>query len=107
MRKRISGEGTIVKRTDGRWAGAISLHDGRRKWLYGKTQQEVARKLAAVRRDRDSGLPVTSDRRTVEDYLESWLEMRRPSLRPSARDNYAWYCRKYIVPTIGDVPLTK
>ena len=41
MSKRSSGEGTIVKRADGRWAGAISLSDGRRKWCYGKTQQEV------------------------------------------------------------------
>jgi integrase len=72
MRKRSSGEGTIVKRTDGRWAGAVSLPDGRRKWLYGKTQQEVVRKLAAVRHDRDSGLPISTGRRTVEDYLESW-----------------------------------
>jgi integrase len=107
MSKRSSGEGTIVKRADGRWAGAISLSDGRRKWCYGKTQQEVTRKLAAVRRDRDSGLPISSDRRTVGDYLESWLEMRKPSLRPGAHDNYAWYCRKYIIPAIGQVPLTK
>jgi integrase len=107
MRKRSSGEGTIVKRTDGRWAGAISLPDGRRKWCYGKTQQDVARKLAAVRRDRDSGLPVSSDRRTIEDYLESWLEMRKPSLRPGAHDNYAWYCRTYIIPAIGQVPLSQ
>ncbi len=107
MGKRSSGEGTIVKRADGRWVGAISLPDGRRKWCYGKTQQEVARKIAAVRRDRDAGLPISSERRTVGDYLESWLEMRKPSLRPGAHDNYAWYCRKYIIPTIGKVQLSK
>jgi integrase len=107
MAKRSSGEGTIVKRSDGRWAGAVCLPDGRRKWCYGKTQQEVARKIADVRRDRDSGLPVISERRTMKDYLESWLEMRKPSLRPGAHDNYAWYCRKYIIPTIGHVQLSK
>src|SRR5258708_2180469 len=105
--KRSSGEGTIVKRTDGRWTGAISLPDGRRKWYYGKTQQEVARKLVAVRRDRDGGLPISSERRTVEDYLQSWLEMRKPSLRPGAHDNYTWYCHKYIIPTIGKISLSK
>lgn len=107
MGKRSNGEGTIVKRSDDRWAGAITLPDGRRKWLYGKTQQEVARKLAAVRHDRDSGLPISTDRRTVGDYLESWLEMRKPSLRPSAHENYTWYCRQYIIPSIGQVPLAK
>jgi len=107
MGKRSSGEGTIVKRADGRWTGAISLPDGSRKWCYGRTQQEVTRKIAAVRRDRDSGLPISSERRTVGDYLESWLEMRKPSLRPGAHDNYAWYCRKYIIPTIGKEQLSR
>jgi integrase len=107
MGKRSSGEGTIVKRSDGRWAAAITLPDGSRKWCYGKTQQEVSRKLAEVRRDRDSGLPVTSERRTVGQYLEHWLEMRKLNVRPGAYDNYVWYCRKYIIPTIGKVPLTK
>jgi integrase len=107
MSKRSSGEGTIVKRADGRWAGAISLPDGRRKWCYGTTQHEVARKLVAIRHDRDGGLPISSERRTVEDYLQSWLEMRKPSLRPGAHENYAWYCRKYIIPTIGKISLAR
>jgi hypothetical protein len=74
---------------------------------YGKAQQEVAQKIAVVRRDSDSGLPVVSERRTVKDYLESWSEMRKPSLRPDAHDNYAWHCRKYIIPAIGNVQLAK
>jgi len=107
MAKRSSGEGTIVKRSDGRWAGAVSLPNGKRKWCYGKTQQEVARKIATVRRDRDSGLPISSERRTVKDYLEGWLDMRRPSLRPGAHDNYTWYCGKYIIPAIGQIQLSR
>ncbi len=107
MGKRSNGEGTIVKRSDGRWAAAISLPDGQRKWCYGKTQQEVARKIASFRHDRDAGLQVSTERRTVGDCLESWLEMRKPSLRPGAHENYAWYVRKYIIPTIGKIQLSK
>lgn len=107
MSKRSSGEGTIVKRADGRWAGAVSLPDGRRKWVYGKTQQEAARKIASVRNDRDTGLPISTERRTVGDYLESWIVMRKPSLRPGAHENYAWYLRKYVIPFIGKVQLSK
>jgi integrase len=33
--------------------------------------------------------------------------MRKLSVRPSAYDNYVWYCRRYIIPTIGKVLLTK
>jgi hypothetical protein len=38
-RKNANGEGTIVKRSDGRWAAAAMLPNGKRKWLYGKTGQ--------------------------------------------------------------------
>ena len=31
------GEGTITQRKDGRWQAQISLGDGKRKTLYGKT----------------------------------------------------------------------
>jgi hypothetical protein len=42
-------------------------------------QQEVARKITAIRHDRDAGLPITSEKRTVGAYLESWIEMSRPA----------------------------
>jgi hypothetical protein len=36
-RQRGNGEGTIYKREDGRWLAQMTLHDGKRKSLYGKT----------------------------------------------------------------------
>jgi integrase len=107
MPKRSNGEGTITKRSDDRWAGAVTLPDGTRKWCYGKTQQEVVKKIAALRQERDSGLPVSKERRTLADYMESWLRMAKPSLRPGTLANYSWYTHKYIIPTLGKLPLLK
>jgi integrase len=107
MPKRSNGEGTITKRSDDRWAGAVTMPDGTRKWCYGKTQQEVVKKFAALRQERDRGLPISKERRTLADYMESWLRMAKPSLRPGTLANYSWYTRKYIIPTLGNVPLTK
>lgn len=108
MSKRSNGEGTITKRKDGRWTGAVSLSDGRRKWLYGKTQAEVARKLAEVRREQDRGASITTNgRRTLANYLESWIEMSQPTVRPGTHANNAWYLRKHVIPTLGRVQLTK
>jgi hypothetical protein len=87
MPKRSNGEGTITKRSDNRWAGAVTLPDGTRKWCYGKTQQEVVKKIAALRQERDSGLPISRERRTLADYMESWLRMAKPSLRPGTLAN--------------------
>lgn len=89
-KKRGNGEGNIGQRKDGLWQARISLPDGRRKYFYGRTRQEVARKLAEATRDRDRGLPVVADERlTVEQYLGQWLErMRPPHIRPSTHRRY-------------------
>jgi integrase len=84
MRKHGNGEGTIVKRSDGRYMAALSFDGGKRKFLYGKTRAEVARKLAEARRDRDKGLPIVHDeRQTVEQYLMSWLQVVKSTVRES------------------------
>ena len=76
--KRGQNEGTIVKRADGRWVAVVNLgwQDGKRKRksYYGKTRAEVAAKLNRAISDLDKGLPVTTDRQTVGDFLQHWLE---------------------------------
>jgi hypothetical protein len=65
--KRANGEGTLYQRsTDGRWLGSIQFgHDGRgrpiRKYVSAKTEREALRKLKALSRLHDDGLPPPSD----------------------------------------------
>ena len=40
-KQRGHGEGSIFQRKDGRWVAQITLEDGRRKPLYGKTRKEA------------------------------------------------------------------
>ena len=49
--RRGNGEGTIVKRADGRWAAAIIFDGYRRKWICGKTRRDVSDRLRKVRSD--------------------------------------------------------
>jgi len=107
--KRGSGEGSIYKRgSDGRWVGSLSLPDGGRKDLYGDTRAEVLARLDEARRDLHAGMSILSDdRRTLANYLESWLEMRKPSVRPGTLEKYTWHCQHYIMPAIGTVRLSK
>lgn len=63
-RRRSHGDGSLYKRADGRWVGAIDLGvapNGKRqrKVVYGKTQREAKEKLRAVQRDKDMGTPVS------------------------------------------------
>lgn len=105
--KRGNNEGSIVKRSDGRWMARLTLPDGTRKTFYAKTRQEVARLLAAAIRDRDSGLPIVGDRQTVEQFLDSWLEASKHSVRPRTWKRSKEYVRLHLAPTLGKVALSK
>lgn len=105
--RRGNGEGSIRRRSDGRWEALVSLPDGRRKSLYGKTRQEVARKLAEMLRDISKGLPVPLERLTVAAFLTDWLAMKQLDLRPSTYVNYETQLRRHVIPTIGHLTLTK
>ena len=66
--RRGNGEGSVVKRGDGRWQARLTLDGSKPKYFYGKTRQEVARRLAEATRDRDKGLPIVGERQTVGRY---------------------------------------
>lgn len=105
--RRGNGEGTITKRTDGRWEARLSLGDGKRKCYFGKTRQAVARKLTEAQRDRDKGLPIVGDRQTVAQYLDSWLSVARSSVRLTTWMRYEQFVRLHIVPSLGKFALSK
>ena len=49
--RRGNGEGTIVRRADGRWTAAIITESYERKWIYGKTRRDVSDRLGKLRND--------------------------------------------------------
>jgi hypothetical protein len=107
LAKRANGEGTIYKRKDGRWTSRITLADGRRKDFFGKTRPEVAAKLAAALKGRQDGLPVVNERQRVEQFLVSWLESVKASVRPKTFVTYEGLLRLHAVPYIGRVALAR
>jgi integrase len=106
-RNRGRGEGSICRRKDGRWQGAYSAPDGRRRYLYGKTRNEVRDKLAQVLQDIRGGTYVTPTALTVHDFMLRWLsEVKAPSLRPATLQNYGILIRVHIRPSaLGRMPL--
>jgi integrase len=105
--KRGNGEGTITKRADGRWEARLSLPDGKRKCIYGKTRQEVARRMAEALRSVESGLPLADERQTVAQYLESWLEVAKHQVEPGTFRRYKNFVRIHIIPVLGRVVLSR
>ena len=95
-----------MRRPDGRWEARISF-EGKRKSFYGKTRQEAARLLAKGLRDRDSGLPLVSERQTLEQYLATWLATIKPTVKPRTYQSYENLLRVHVFPRLGTVSLSK
>src|SRR5215472_362403 len=108
---RAVGEGTVCRRSDGRWVAAIHLEeDGtvRRKYLYASTQQAVLKKLSEARDKVAKGLPLPDARVSLGGYLDYWLEARvRPRVRPRSFNSYEGPIRLYIKPRLGKKRLVK
>jgi len=107
MAKRGNAEGSIYKRADGRWAASVSLGNGKRKAFYGRTREDVARKLTLALKAKQDGLPLVGDRQTVGQYLGQWLEAAKPTLRPESYRRYQDVCRLYVIPEVGKTPLAR
>ena len=107
MSKRANGEGSIHQRKDGRWCASLSIGRGKRKHFLGATRAEVSRKLTAALKSRDDGLPVTTGRQTVEQFLKNWLEAIRPSIRERTWAGYEQHVRLHAVPALGKMTLTQ
>jgi integrase len=83
------------------------VENGRRKYFYAKTRQEVARRLAQALRDRDSGLSVVGEKLTVAQYLAQWLDDIAPSLKPRSLQRYEEDVRLRLVPALGKTSLAR
>jgi hypothetical protein len=77
-RRRINGDGSVYRRTDGYWAGAFYARTtaGRRKRVvvYGKTLQEARDKLLKAMQQARAGIPVPDQAWRLDLYLEYRLE---------------------------------
>lgn len=112
-KKRGNGEGTVRKRSDGRWEGvAVVGHkeDGKqiRKSVFGKTQKEVIRKLRELLDEYQDTEINEAYNMTLGEWMDKWLtEYAVPTLRKSTIRSYGTYITRYIAPYLGSKPICK
>lgn len=105
-RRRAPGEGSVYRRKDGKWVGALTVGYGptgaqRRVVVYGRTRQEAAQKLAekvaALRR----GTLPTPESVTVREWLADWLKRKAAEVRPKTIEHYRYELGR-AVPSLRD-----
>lgn len=105
-RKRPPGEGSIYQRRDGLWVGAVTIGytprgNPRRKVVYGRTRQEVARKLAELQVQRYRGLLSEPTQISVRDWAEDWLRRKGAEVRPRTLESYRYHLA-HALPSLKD-----
>ena len=113
-KKRANGEGSLRKRSDGRWEGRYTA--GRDpvtgkaiyKNVLAKTQKECKEKLERAIEKNGKVDVVRSGRYTVAEWVRLWFETySKPSIREQTAYYYNNYIEKHIVPGIGSIRLDK
>ncbi len=106
MAKKIRGrnEGSIYKRSDGKWRVQISI-TGKRisKTFQDKSDAQVW--LRKKQSEFDRGLDVQGHNLSLAEYLPKWLEAHRVSIRPNTAYQYNLQIEKHIIPNLGKVLL--
>jgi len=110
--RRANGEGTIYRRRDGRYEGAVYLMTtggrSKRAHFYGSTRVEVHDKLTEAKRQAQQGILMADQRWRLGDYLDYWLgNVVAPNLRATTSARYSVNIRLYIKPTLGKYLITQ
>lgn len=112
-RRRASGTGGVIRRSDGRWEARYSERDDSghlvRKHLYGRTRREAEDKLIDAVRDRNHGALAGARGRapTFASYVEAWLAGASVRVRPRTLDKYRQLLTAHALPGLGRLALAR
>ena len=113
-KRNANGSGSITKRADGRWEGKYSVpaDDGSaryiRKSVYGKTKEEVRKKLTQIQYEIDNHIYINPTRMSLSSWADTWLkDYVKNTLKDLSYTSYYSIIKNHIKPTLGDVTLTK
>ncbi len=107
----MSTQGSIKRdATTGLWGFVVDVPTGggkrkqvRRRGI--RTKSEALEKMQELQSQARSGGYVEPSKQTLGGYLTEWVEMIRPTVRPSTWSSYERNLRVHVIPRIGSYPL--
>ena len=105
-KKKSNGEGSIVKRKDGRYMARYTMDD-KRYAIYGSTFEEVRVQLTETLSNIDKGSHIVPTGHTVSQWLREWLlTYALPTVKQSTYISYESYVRLHLEPALATTKLT-
>ncbi len=102
MSRRTKGEGTIRRRSDGRWEGRFVNCIGETKYIYGQNKAENRRKLQEFTYNNDSR--VFNDIRgdiELDIWFEHYIEVKKRMIKARSLSQIMQAYKKHISPVLG------
>jgi integrase len=101
-----NGEGSIVKRSDGRWQVAVTLASGKRKYYYRKTKKLALEALRKhhIQTARMGGRDAS--RQLFRYYLRAYIERNALEVKERTTEIKEIH-EKRLAPLMGNVPLSE
>lgn len=104
-------EGSITKRKDGRWQGAVDIPNitgkRQRKFVYASTRAECRKKVNALIEQIENHSLLNPSRVTFREYATKWLETYCEGLSPTTKDGYRKSVLVYADKYIGDAIISR
>lgn len=104
-------DGSITKRSDGRWQGAVDIPNitgkRQRKYVYGATRMECRRKMNEIIEQIESQSMLNPEKVTFKSYAQTWLDVYCHSLSPTTKEGYRKSVLVYADKYIGDAILAR
>lgn len=104
--RRSNGEGTIVKRSDGRYQASATIN-GKRKYYYDTDYQRLQEKLREVLYNYQKNIVTDAKNLTVGQWLDIWLEDYCIHFKPKTYNSYKDFIRLHIKPELENKKLEK
>ena len=88
---------------------AVTLPNGKRKYIRAKTQRELTRKVTQFLISLEGkAMQEVDEEMTVEDLADLWIEkVKRPSVKPQTLAVYEDRIKCHIIPAIGNMQVCK
>lgn len=102
----------IYKRKDGRWEGRFLKHIPGEKprfgYVYARSYREVREKLRdAAAQWKEQPVAQKGEPLRFRNVVQAWEQQTFPQIKESSRVKYHTTAEKYLLPTIGELPLAE
>lgn len=105
-KKKSNGEGSIVKRKDGRYMARYTMGD-KRYAIYGSSYAEVRKQLTETLAGIEKGSHLSPTGYTMSQWLREWLlTYALPTVKQSTYISYESYVRLHLEPAFAATKLT-